>query len=68
MVVIYLEGSANVGREVGTWYKEGKAAGKRGIIKSATMGNWGLILQRISRRLCKTHGSNASLLKVKGSR
>lgn len=58
---------SNVGREIGTQYKEGKAAGKGGTIKSATVRNWSLILQRISRRLYKTRASNASLLKVKGS-
>lgn len=36
VLVIYLEGSQNVGREGGTWYKEGKAAGKRCGIKPAT--------------------------------
>lgn len=63
-----MEGSENVGREVGTWDKEGKAAGKRCIIKAATtMGSWSLILQRISPRLHNTHASNVFLLRVKGS-
>lgn len=68
MLVIYLEGSGNVGREIDTWYQEGKAADKRCVKKPATtVGNWGLILQRYSKQLYKIYASALSLLGIKGA-
>lgn len=69
MLVIYLEGSGNVGREIETWYQGGKAADKRCVKKktATTVGNWGLILQRYSKQLYKIYASDLSLLGIKGA-
>lgn len=67
-LAVYLKGSRNVGREVGTWNKKMRVAGTRCTLKPATIvGDWSLILQGNSQKLYNACASDLSYLEVKGA-